>query len=142
MKFIEMNPMDKVVLSGGDSAVACALKCGFLDIYELLVENGFKLAVEEDMKKILDFLEENPKTKRAKKTKLKAIHRKHMKESSKKFLLKLIMMSKLAPTTPGDKQNEFEEIIAETFGKLSGIPKVEKIIMWTTFSRRIGIVKK
>jgi hypothetical protein len=88
------------VVFNGDSAIAMSLKCGFLDIYEVLLASGFKLDPSEDVTVIMRNVEVNPKVKVAMKVKLKEIIRKYMKESTKKHLFKLNLMAKLAPTTP------------------------------------------
>jgi hypothetical protein len=58
-----------------------------------------------------------------------------MKESTKKHLFKLNLMAKLAPTTPEDKQREFEEIIASTFEELAANPTIEKIMKYVASAR-------
>jgi hypothetical protein len=128
--FIASNPFEKIVISDGDSAIAWSLKCGDLDIYEVLVANGFKLAVDEDFAVILNELDDNPKVKSARKLKLREIHRKYMKESTKKHLFKLNLMTKLAPKTLEEDRPKFEGIIAATFEELAKNPKNETIMKY------------
>jgi hypothetical protein len=135
LKFIDLNPNERVVVFNGDSAIASTLKCGFLEIYEVLVASGFKLAPSEDFTAIFRNIEANPKVKSAMKVKLKEIHRKYMKESTKKHLFKLNLMAKLALTTPEIKQQEFEKIIAATFEELDKIAEVEKIMKFVASAR-------
>jgi hypothetical protein len=127
-RFINSNPFEKVVIFQDSSAIAMTLKCGTLEVFEMLVANGFKLAPHEDITAIMRDIDGNPKVKSAMKLKLKEIIRKYMKESTKKHLLKLNLMAKLAPTTPEDRQREFEEIIASTFEELAANPFIEKIM--------------
>lgn len=135
LKFIDSNPNERVVVFNGDSAIALSLKCGFLDMYEVLLANGFKLAASEDFTDILRDIEENPKVESAIKVKLKEIHRKYMKESTKKHLFKLNLMAKLAPTTPKHKQQEYEGIIASTFEELDRIADVEKFMKYVSSAK-------
>jgi hypothetical protein len=73
--------------------------------------------------------------KRENKVKLREIHRKYMKESTRKHLFKLNLMSKLAPKTPEHKRQEYERIIAETFEELSKIPNIEKILKYVVSAK-------
>jgi hypothetical protein len=101
----------------------------------VLVANGFKLAPSEDLAVIIRSIEENSKVKSEIKVKLKEIIRKYMKESTKKHLFKLNLMAKLAPTTPEDKQKEFEEVIALTFENLAANPNIEIIMKYVASAR-------
>jgi hypothetical protein len=130
-RFIDSNPNDKIVIFDGNSAIAMTLKCGTMEVYEVLLANGFKLDRSEDLATIIRDIEANPKVESAMKLKLKKIIRKYMKEPKKKHLFKLNLMAKLAPTTPEDRREEFEEIIALTFENLavnSGIEKIMKYV--------------
>jgi uncharacterized membrane-anchored protein YhcB (DUF1043 family) len=134
-KFIDSYPNERVVVFNGNSAITMSLKCGYLDIYEILVTSGFKLAAGEDFAVVFKNIEANPKVKDAMKVKVKEIHRKYMKESTKKHLFKLNLMSKLTLTTPDDKQQEFESIIAATFEELDKIAEVEKFMKYVASAR-------
>jgi hypothetical protein len=130
-RFINANPNEKIVIFDDSSAIAMTLKCGTLEVYEVLVANGFKLDPSEDLAAIMRGIEANPKVTRAMKLNLKKIIRKYMKEPTKKHLFKLNLMAKLAPTTPEDRREEFEEIIVSTFENLavnSGIEKIMKFV--------------
>jgi hypothetical protein len=135
LKFIAENPQEKVVVCNGHSAIAWSLKCGFFEIYEILVATDFKFAEDEDFKKVLDFLEKNAKAKNAKAIKLREINRKYMKETTKKHLLRLNLMSKLAPTTPENKRREYDKIVTETFEALNEIPEIEKIMKYVSSAK-------
>jgi hypothetical protein len=50
-------------------------------------------------------------------------------------LFKLNLMSKLAPTTPQDKVEEFEDIIALTFEQLTEFSDIENIMKYVASSR-------
>jgi hypothetical protein len=134
-RFIDSNPNEKVVTFDNSSAIAMTLKCSTLEVYEVLVANGFKLAPSEDLAVIIRNIDANPKVKSAMKMKLKEIIRKYMKETTKKHLFKLNLMAKLAPTTPEDKQREFEEIIALTFEELAVNPDIEKIMKYVASAK-------
>jgi FMN phosphatase YigB (HAD superfamily) len=134
-RFIDSNPKEKVVTFDDNSAIAMALKCNTLEVYEVLVANGFKLAPSEDLGTIMRNIEANPKVKSVIKKKMEEIQRYHMKESTKKHLLKLNLMAKLAPTTPEDRREELEEIIALTFEKLAANPDIEKIMKYISTAR-------
>jgi hypothetical protein len=134
-RFIDSNPNKKIAMFDDSSAVAMTLKCGTLQIFEVLIANGFKLAPDEDLTAIIRNIEENPKVKSAMKVKLKEIIRKYMKESSKKHLFKLNLMSKLAPTAPEDKQQEFEEVIALTFESLALNSNIEKFMKYVASAK-------
>jgi hypothetical protein len=134
-RFIDSNPNEKLVIFDDFSAIAMTLKCGTLEVYEVLVANGFKLAPSEDLAVIIRSIEENSKVKSEIKVKLKEIIRKYMKESTKKHLFKLNLMAKLAPTTPEDKQKEFEEVIALTFKNLAANPNIEIIMKYVASAR-------
>lgn len=130
--FIEQNPFEKVVISNGDSAISSSLKCGSLDIYELLVSHGFKLAPEEKFNEILNFFDKNEDVKSEMKQKLRDIHRKYMIESSLKHLYKLNLMSKLAPTTKEGNRRQYDKIIAETFEELNKNPENETLLKYVS----------
>jgi hypothetical protein len=134
-RFIDSNPNEKVAVFDDSSAIAMTLKCGTLEVFEVLVANGFKLAPDEDITAIMRDIDGNPKVKSAMKLKLKEIIRKYMKESTKKHLFKLNLMAKLAPTTSEDRQREFEEIIALTFEELAANPAIEKIMKYVASAR-------
>jgi hypothetical protein len=132
---IDSNPNEKVAIIDGSSAIAMTLKCGTLEVYEILVINGFMYAPGESFEAILRNIDENPKVKSDMKVKLKEIHRKYMKESTKQHLFKLNLMAKLALTTPEDKRQEFEEVIASTFEELNKIAEVEKFMKYVASAR-------
>jgi hypothetical protein len=111
------------------------LKSGTLEVFEVLMANGFKLAPSEDISDIMRNIEANPKVISEMKVKLKEIIRKYMIESTKKHLFKLNLMTKLTPTTPKDKQQEFEEIIAATFEELATHSDNEKIMKYVASAR-------
>jgi hypothetical protein len=115
--------------------MAMTLKCGTLEVYEVLVANGFKLDRSEDLATIMRDIEANPKVESAMKLKLKKIIRKYMKEPTKKHLFKLNLMAKLAPTTPEDRREEFEEAIALTFESLAKYPNIEKIMKYVASAK-------
>jgi hypothetical protein len=129
-RFIDLNPDEKFVIFNNSSAIAMSLKCGFLNIYEVLVVSGFKLAPSEDFANIFRSIEENSEVKSVMKVKLKKIHQKYMVESNKKYLFKIILMSKLTSSTPEDKQQEFEDIIVSTFEEIAKIAEVEKVMKY------------
>jgi hypothetical protein len=132
LEFVESNPFQKVVVFNGDSAIAWSLKCGDLDVYEVLVANDFKLAVSENFAEILRNLDLNPKVEQARKLKLREIHRMYMKETSKKHLFRLNLMSKLAPTTLNDNIEKYEENIVAMFDSLAKIPNIELIMKFVS----------
>jgi hypothetical protein len=134
-RFIFSNPNEKVVIFDDNSAIAMTLKCSTLEIFEVLIANGFTFAPSEDISTIMRNIEANPKVKSAMKLKLKNIIQKYMKESPKKYLFKLNLMAKLAPTTPQDKLQEFEEVIALTFENLANIPNIEKIMKFVASAK-------
>jgi hypothetical protein len=134
-RFVESNPNEKVVIYDDSSAIALTLKCSTFEMYELLVANGFKLAPSENLTSIMDDIEMNPKVKSEMKLKLKEIIRKYMMETTKKHLFKLNLMAKLAPTTPKDKREDFEKVIAFTFEKLAKNPDFEKIMKYVASAR-------
>jgi hypothetical protein len=134
-RFIDSNPNEKLVIFDDSSAIAMTLKCGTLEVYEVLVASGFKLAPGEDIDDIMRDIEQNPKVKIEIKLKLKNIIRKYMKESTKKHLFKLNLMAKLAPTTPEDKRQEFEGIIALTFENLAANSNIEKFMKYVASAR-------
>jgi hypothetical protein len=134
-RFIDLNPNQKVVTFDGSSAIAMTLKCGTLEVFEMLVANGFKFAPGEDFAVVFRNIDENPKVKSAMKVKLKVIIQKYMREPTKKHLFKLNLMAKLSPMTPEDKQQEFEGIVALTFENLSAHPNIEKIMKYVASAR-------
>jgi hypothetical protein len=134
-KFIDSNPNEKVVTFDDSSAIAMTLKCGTLEVYKVLVANGFKLDPSEDLSTIMGNIEANPKVTSAMKLKLKEIIRKYMKESTKKHLFKLNLMAKLAPSTPENKQREYEEVIALTFEEMAAYPDIEKFMKYVASAR-------
>jgi hypothetical protein len=133
--FIEANPNEKVKIFDGESAIAFTLKFGDFEIYEILVAHGFKLAIGEDYGEILSDLDDNPKVNQENKFKLREIHRKYMKESTKKHLFRLNLMSKLAPTTLDSNREKFEAIIAEMFEELMKLTNIAKIMKYASSSK-------
>jgi hypothetical protein len=134
-RFINSNPNEKIATFDDSSAIAMSLKCGTLEVYKVLVANGFKLDPSEDIAMIMQNIDVNPKVKSAMKVKLKEIIQKYMKESTRKHLFKLNLMVKLAPSTPEDKRREFEGIIALTFEELAKIADIEKIMKYVASAR-------
>jgi hypothetical protein len=134
-RFINSNPNEKIATFENSSAMAMSLKCGTLEVYKVLVQNGFMLDPSEDTAMIMQNIDVNPKVKSAMKVKLKEIIQKYMKESTKKHLFKLNLMVKLAPSTPEDKRREFEGIIVLTFEELNKIAEIEIIMKYVASAR-------
>jgi hypothetical protein len=100
-KFIVSNPNEKMLSSTIFLLSFLRSPCS-LKIYEILIKNGFQLSpsvyfASED-------IVENPQMKTMK-TKLKDIHRKQMKDSSKKHLMKLNLIWK--PLTSEERTLRF-----------------------------------
>jgi hypothetical protein len=133
--YIELNPFERVVISNGESAIACALKHSSLDVYEILVANGFKLAPEENFEDILWSINVDLALDYDLKVKLRDIHKKYVKESMRKHLYKLIVMSKLSHNTDEDKREQYDKVIVETFEVLNANPSFEKILKYVSTAK-------
>jgi hypothetical protein len=142
--FIDEFPTEKLVYDeNNNSAVAVSLNAEQFEAYEFLISNGFKLGLHESFEEILtklDRKQESSKEAKKKRTRLRLIHNKYVKESSKKHLYKLNVKSKLSHYTDDDSRKRFEEEIVIVFEELSELMWIEIMLKYVANSKTLQII--
>lgn len=126
-EFIKKYPRDRKALSkNNESAVAVAVKSNRLEVYELLLVNGFRLGPHEELSEILCEMDEPPSKKRKKE--LFEIHKRCAIDSQQKHLLVLRSKCRLIHSTPESKGEEFYGIIMKVLEELNTIEEIEPLM--------------
>lgn len=117
----------------GNTAAAVALRCGQVEIYELLVSEGRQIRNPEQMDELL----EGQKDKRVS---FQKIHRKYMKNLNSEHVKKLISLSCVSHETPSSDHSHFRMVIAEAFEDLNSLDFIEPILKVASTASDLKIV--
>lgn len=138
--FIENYPKENHAYNAqNESAVAVALKTNQLEIYELLIQNGFQLGPHEDLSEFLnnDELGEPP----AKKGKIIfKIHKRCALDSKLKHLSILCSKCKLTHTAKKTMRQKYHETIRKVFEELNEIAWIELLLKFVACSAELCFI--
>lgn len=121
-KLIDSHTEQETFNDRYESAICFALRLQQLQIYELLVVNGFTLGQHENFEAIIEFYSMDSKRK------LREIHKKCAKESDDKHLVVICSKCKLSHSTPDEMKNVYAELISKAFDDLNRISWIKPIL--------------
>lgn len=139
--FIEKYQSQKIVFNAyGESALKIALKSVQLEVYEVLIANGFKLGKSEKFDKIINKVLGNDDEGFLIKEKLRKIHVKYVKNSTLNHLIELNVKSKLTHTSDDQSRRSHHERIVKTYEELNEIKWINPILKIVSMIESLRIV--